>query len=93
MITELTDRNFNNFSLAKDRAYDRSHYATRLRIQKAIYSAQEHGAGFVLIRTRNKFNGSDSLTVTVRFERGQLILGCHIFNRVNTRRILRWAKA
>jgi hypothetical protein len=91
------------FKLLSTRAVDSTHYATRKDIRRAIdkvmqlsHTDQYDVIGPVIQLTikRNDPNSEalkPIIEVGITYKRGILQLGCHTFNRENSKRIVRWA--
>jgi len=101
-MIELTDKHGEAFNLLATRASDASHYATRKNIRKALDQIKELGnyvsdigeSNIMLAIQRSGPKNllyTQSLQVGVILKRGILQLGCHIFSRATSKRIIRWA--
>lgn len=78
-----------NFQLLKTACRDDAYQATVAAVRKVLKGESE--VLFIRLHTGDHERFRNQLHVSTEFSNGVLRLGCHSFNRKNTKEILRWA--
>lgn len=89
----LETNGYSEFYLREKSCRDHRYTATRKAVADAIKAYCIHNEASVHIRLISKGTGGfvRSLNVSLRFERGRLRMGCHLFDQTTTKVVLKWA--
>ncbi len=92
-MIELKDKEGRLFRLLSGRAEDSMNFAKREAVREALETYKREGIGHIRKLYVNSSKRLCTYVPVVLIYRGLLVLGCHAFNRKNSKIIIRWASA